>query len=242
MQQFKIKQGGFNEIRRMMIIRFIPMLIMLMVVVILINYYGPNADPETDVLPIALPIFLAAMAAGVYISIKRTKAQLDSYVITISENSITREQLYTPTISLYFNEIKEIVKQKNGSFTIKGSDANNPIGIFAQVENYEQLEASLNAILPITTTSKVSLLQGYQGLTGFATLGLMLALYTSQNKIIVVCSGVLISAGMIWSMIVIQKSKNLDNRIKKLSWVSILVLIQAIVITIYKVAGYSGTH
>jgi hypothetical protein len=39
-----------------------------------------------------------------------------------------------------FDDIKEIVKNRNGSFTIKGKDVTDAIFVPAQIENYAQLQ------------------------------------------------------------------------------------------------------
>lgn len=113
MQVFKIRQDGFKEIRKKMLLRSIPMLLIAGAVGIVISTMNSKqTEDDVNVLPIVIPLAVSALGFGLYSGINRLKASYESYTITIADNLITREQLNTPTISIYFNDIKEIIRLK----------------------------------------------------------------------------------------------------------------------------------
>jgi len=238
MQVFKIRQGGFTEIRKKILFRSVPMLLIggaVGIIVSTINSkHGAN---EVNILPIIIPLIGGALALGIYRGVKRQKTLFESYTLTITNNLVTREQLNTPIISIYFNEIKEIIKNKNGSFIIKGKEAVDLIGIPAQIDDYSQLETTLQQIKPIIVKDKVAFLDKYPSFAGLLTIGLMLCVYTVNNKIIVGLTGTALVALMLWSFIKIQKSKNVDSKTKQSVWLVLLVLASVITVMIYKLIG-----
>lgn len=239
MQVFKIRQDGYKEIRKIMLVISIPLVVISGAVGITIsNINSKQNENDVNVLPVVIPIAVLALGFGLYRGVNRQKALIESYTLTISNNHITREQLNTPTISIYFNDIKEIAKHKNGSFTIKGKETVDLIGIPIQIGDYSQLETALQQIQPIVVKGKGSFLGKYQSLTGLMTAGLMLCVYTVNNKIIVGLTGTVLVALMVWSSIKILSSKNVDYKMKRSFWWVLLVLASVIAVMIFKLTGH----
>lgn len=238
MQQFKIRQDGFKEIRKNTLLRSIPIFVILIIFIVVTGTINSrNKAEDINTLPFIIPIILGAASFGIYRGIKKQAALFASYTLSISNNLIRREQLNTPAISIYYNDVKEILKNKNGSFTIKGKVTSDLIGIPAQIDNYAQLEATLQNIKTITIKEKEPLLQKFPGILGIIMLGLMLCVYTVNNKIIVAVSGTIVTGLMLWSLLKIQHSKNVDHKTKRNSWLVLIVLISVIAITIFKLTG-----
>jgi hypothetical protein len=238
MQTFKIRQEGFKEIKKQMLIRTLPvMLIAVTTGVVISSINSKEKAADANILPIIIPLIAASVGFGLYRGVYKQKFLFESYALTITNNLITREQLNTPTISIYFNDIKEITKHKNGSFTVKGKETVDLIGIPAQIDDYSQLETILQQIQPIVVKDRASFLQKYQSLTGLLVVGLMLCVYTVNNKIIVGVSGSVLVALMVWSFIKIRGSKNVDNKTKRNIWWILIVLASVIAVTIFKLTG-----
>lgn len=238
MQVFKIRQDGFKEIRNKMLSRSIPMLLIAGAVGITISTINSKQkENDVNVLPIIIPVIAAALGFGIYRGVNRQKALFESYKLTITNNLITREQLNTPTISIYFNDIKEITKHKNGGVTIKGKETVDLIGIPEQIDDYLLLETALQQMHPIVVKDKVSFMEKYQSLTGLVTVGLMLCVYTVNNKIIVVLTGSTLVVLMVWSFIKIRSSKNVDSKTKRSVWCILLILASVIAVMIFKLTG-----
>ena len=77
-------------------------------------------------------IVLGALAFGLYRGVNRQKEIFDSYRLTLDNNAITRQQHKTPTITISNTDVIEIVKNSNGSFTLKGNSPVNVIGVPSQ--------------------------------------------------------------------------------------------------------------
>ena len=239
MQVFKIRQNGFKEIRKKILLRSIPTyLITVATVITIITVNSKQQDNEVNILPIFIPLMTAGIGFGIYRGLNRQKALFESYTLTITNNLITREQFNTPTISIYFNDIKEIVKHKNGSFTIKGKEAVDLIGIPVQIDDSSQLETALQQIHPIVVKDKVSFMEKYQSLTGLVTAGLMICVYTVNNKIIVALTGSALVTLLVWSFFKIRSSKNIDSKTKRTFWIITLVLASIIMVMFYKLTGH----
>lgn len=234
-EQYKIKAEGFGEIRKQIIIRTIPMGLIALAVGIGISVYNSDGqDNQVSVLPIVIPICLGALAFGISKGLNRQKLLFESYKLSISNDEIIREQTNTPTIRIPYSDINSIIKDDKGNFSIKGNKALDIIGVPSQIENYEQLEKLLNQILPIETKNQVSSNQKYQILSVLLTLGFMATIYISTNKFFVGISGTLLSGILIWSFIQVQRNKNIDNKTKRGSYLTILVLFSVIVTMIVK--------
>lgn len=237
MQIFKIRQNGFKEIQKQSLQRSIPLMIIAITAGISMSIFNAKPDMEKlNVLPIIIPIIVIAGGFGLYRGLNRQKSIFESYTLTITDNLITREQFNTPIISLYLNEITEIVKNKNSSFSVKGKNANDII-IPPQIESYEQLEQMLNKIRPLTSVAVVPFMERYPLVTVLATILLMVCVFTVTNKIIVALSGSILIAIFIWSYIKIRASKNIDTKTKKglrMIWV---VMASVILVMIMKLIG-----
>jgi hypothetical protein len=200
-----------------------------------INSKGKTTD--INILPFIIPVMALALGAGLYRGVNRQRALFESYTLTLTNNLITREQLNTPAISIYFNDIKEIAKNSKGEFTVKGKDATDIIIVPVQIENHHHLENALALIRSITTKSKAPFLEKYRTLLSLLTMGLMLCVYAVTNKVLVTLSGTLFIGIMLWGLIEIQKNKNIDNKTKRNSWVVLIVIISVIAVMVMKLSG-----
>lgn len=161
----------------------------------------------------------------------------ESFELQISDNLIARERLNTPTISIYLKDVQEVVKCKNGSFLVRGANANDLIIIPKQIDDYDQLETALAQIKPITAKSKKAVMQKIQALLVLVGVGLMICVNTANNKIIVAIAATGFTAIMIWNLVQTQKSKNIDYRTKRNRWVALLAVAAVIYLAVQKLTG-----
>lgn len=231
MEQFKIRQDGFKEIRKTMLIRVIPMSLLALVGGFVISHYNSNVQ-QSDLF--VIPLVLVVLVFGLRRGINRQREIFDSYVLTVDDNGIRREQHNTPTITISKADLSEITKNSNGSFTIKGNSSVNVIGVPAQIDDYERLERSLAEIRQISAKSSESLLQKFQLPLSMLTIGLMAAVYISKDKIIVGVSGTVLLVVLGYSFFEVQRNKNIDNKTKKGMWWLILVAASIAVVMYYK--------
>ena len=225
-----------------MLIRTLPiMLIAVTVGITISSINSKDKTAEVNVLPIIIPFIAVVVGFGLYRGVNRQKGLFESYQLTLTNNLITREQLNTPTISIYFNDIKEIVKNKNGSFIVKGKDPTDLIMIPAQIDNYSDLEKTLNEIKQIATQLDKSFLQKYSIALTMLTLGLMFCVYTLTNKIFVAVCGTILVGILSWSFYEVRKSKNIDAKTKRGMWWVLIVLASIIGVVIMKLFGVQKT-
>lgn len=179
---------------------------------------------------ITIPIIGAALGYGFVRAINRQKTIFETYILILGDNLITREQLNSPPVSIYFEDIGEIIKNKNGNFTIKGKDRKGIIYVPAQIENYQNLKSSLSQIMPLKEKSGL-FQQAYFIVITVLTIGLMMCVFTFTNKIVLGIAGTSLIGLLLWSFIAIRRNKSIDTETKSRSW-WILVIIVIVTIEI----------
>ncbi len=225
MAQFKIKEGSFEEMRKKMLKWLIPMaVIVLAIVVIGQKVRSRKDDADMYVLPITICVFTAFIVFSFYRLLAKQKKLFESYLLTIDDFMITRQQFNTPEISMSFNEVEEISKMKNGGFIIKGKYKGELIMVPKFMDRYDELEKMLSNIRPISENSNALKKLQYQSLIGIAAIPFMIIVMLSDNKIIVFVCGVLAIAISIWRFIRIQQSKNVDRGTKMKSYSSFIIM------------------
>lgn len=238
MEQFKIRKDGFREIRKAMLFKTAPIAIIALLVGLAIGYLNTDArQGEISVFPFVIPLLLGALGFGLYRGVNRQKEIFNSYILTLDNNCITREQHKTPTITISYTDISEIIKNSNGSFTIKGNSTENVIGVPSQIDDYEKLEKSLSEIGQILTIANESFIQKIRGLFSILTLGLMAAVYISKDKTIVGISGAVLLVVLGYSFFEVLRSKNIDGQTKRGIWWLILVAASIVGVMYFKLTG-----
>jgi hypothetical protein len=232
MRTFKYNAERFSELRKMIIIRSLLVLVPAVAVGLYIGLRG--AEPA--VLSIAIPVSIlgVTMASGFGLlrGIKRQRALYETYRLTVDENAVTREQQNTQTIRLLKSDITLITKNGNGSFTIKGKNPRDVIGIAPQIENYEELELLLRQMRPFSGPVHQPLLERYGRFLALGVLILFAAVFLSTSKTIVTLAGLVLVGLFVWSVIKVQKNKNIDAKTKR----SMYLVIFPIFMIIAKIA------
>lgn len=235
MEIFQNKEGGFGEVKKNLLIKQIPVLLIAVLGGVGMSYFSSSHGPDDiNVYPFVIVVCLGAAAFGFSRGLKTQKKNYESYTLTMGNNHVVREQSNTPPITLAFNDITTITKNMNGGFTIKGGSAMNTIVVSAQIEGYEKLERMLNEVKPITVQTSKTLLQRYAMVLPLVVIGLMAGVYVSYNKIIVAICGLSILALLGYSFYKIQTNSNIDYRTKKRMWWVIAVGISIVVGMYYK--------
>jgi hypothetical protein len=215
MRTFKYNAERFSELRKRIIIRAL----LVLVPAVAVGLYIGLSGAEPAVLSIAIPVSLfgaiVASGFGLRRGIKRQKALYETYRLTIDQNAVTREQQNTQTIRLPKSDITLITKNRNGSFTIKGKNPRDVIGIAPQIEAYEELELLLRQMRPFGGPVHQPLLERYGRFSGLGALLLFAAVFLSTSKTIVTLAGLVLIGLFVWSVIEVQKNKNIDAKTKR---------------------------
>jgi hypothetical protein len=238
-ETFKIRENGFDEIKKQLIIKSALFLLIAMSFAVVILFFNAKDKQELfDTLPFLLPIFLFSICYGTFKGLKRQKKLFQSYNLIFSENKVVREKFNTPTINIPFGEIKSISKDKKGGYAIKGKTAVETILIPAQIENYENLEVLFDQIKPIENFQQPTFDEKYRIPMMLLTMVSMVVVFVSFNKILVGVCCLIVSGLLIRSFIQIIKDKNMDSKTKRVGYYSLLVLVSVIAVTIMKITAF----
>ncbi len=233
MSQFKISEEQYRKFRRRFFAVYIPTIAVGVIAIIVANSYSSKGF-DFQVWAITIPIFLIYFSFIFYRILRRQRRILLSYTVTITDSGITREQDKTPTISISFMEIKEIIKTRKGVFVVKGLYRTDLIAIPKWLNETGELERELQALAPITTDKKDPLMIRYRSLLMLLAVGLYVCLYSVQNKVVIGASALVLSGLLGWSFYEIQTSKNVTTYAKRGSWVYLLIIASILYMTYIK--------
>lgn len=92
-----------------MLFRVVPLIVVATLVGLAIAHFNTKKDSDDfSMFPIFLPVIAIVVSTSVYRMLKQQKQLFESYVLSIDETSITREQRNTPTITISKWEVSEI--------------------------------------------------------------------------------------------------------------------------------------
>lgn len=235
MKVFKIREGGFKEIQKQILGRIIPFYVIIIIAAVLITTFGPaNKNGDTSTWPIMLPVMAAFLGFSYYRSISKQRTAFESYTLTISDITIICDQEGKPSISLYHSEVQAIYRNKNGSFSILGKYPTDIIVVPAQIEEYNELEATLQNIHPITANPHKTR-AARNMIVSLASITSMVAISISYNKIVVSICDIVFIAIAGWSIYSLQTNKAVDTRTKRRSLYTLLVVAAITYIAVLKV-------
>ena len=239
MKQYTLKPEAFKEIKKKILFKSLPLMLIALGVGFGISYFN-STNPENSLktLSFIIPAGIALIIFGIKRGTNQQKQLLESYTLTFAEDAVIREQKNTPTIRLAHSEIKEIIKDRSGSYLIKGQHLHSAIVVPIHIQDPDQLEEALQQIRPLSlANSSASLKNRLLSILPFAVLGLMAVVYISSNKLLVGICGTLLTASMLWSFVQIQRGKNYDRKTKRNSYWIALVLLSVIAVTIAKLSA-----
>lgn len=234
MEQFRIREDGFREIRQKMVARllfiFIPSFA---AAIIFVQLSAKPGDPDT--LPYVMPLLALVIGYSMYAALKKNRTSMESYSLTIGDASIVRVQSPLPDLHISFTDISRISKIRNGNIIIVGKHRDDMIIVYRQIESYDALEQRLQQLYPFTAPPAYSIFN--HPLFSLVVVAAMICFYAFQNKIVTAICGPALAGVMTWALISIQRNKNLDAKTRRLSWIVLLPLASIIYITILILTG-----
>jgi hypothetical protein len=233
MNVFKTQPEGFAIIRKQALTRFIPVMLLGVIVVGAANF-STTSGFDTDTLLFTIPIMLVAVAIGIFNGLKKRRRLFDSFSVEINEDTITRIQEDTPDLALNRLEISSISKDRNGTITVRGMSAYDIIQIPAGMERPDELEAALLRIMPFSEGAQRSLLERFGWITGVVAILLMMVIRFADNKAVVIAGGVALIALLIWGFMKAYRNKNVPEGYKRSIWIMLLLIVGVIVAILMK--------
>lgn len=238
MEVFKIREDAFKEIQQKIFLRTIATMAISVVLGISISVINTNTElVGYEYLLYLIPTILLIYSFSAYQVMNKQKKLFRTYTLSIGDNLITREQYDTPTVAIHYFEIKEIIKEKDETFTVRGEK--DVISIPKQIDNYAHLENTLGTIQTVVINDSVTFYQKYQGVMGLVSAALILCLYTVDNKVVIGITGMLFICLMIWSFIQGRRNYNGDSKTKRSIWYVLLALVFVINLMAHKLTGFS---
>lgn len=238
-EEFGITSAGIRIILRKTFNRVFPLVLVLILGGITIPILQEIKVGKKENLDVFDLIPVGIIALFLTISILRTKKRLEKiysgYSLTFENETITRTAPLMPTLTIPFKEITKVKKTAVGGFAIVGSSRLNTLFIPAQLENIERVEELLIAIPTVTITEKSTLLEKLGLPIVLSMLLLFGAFMLSDHPVIIISTGVTMCMVLIYSFIIVQKSKMYDRQTKNKSWISLLVLCSILATMYYRV-------
>ncbi len=216
--KFQLDLAQFGEFKKALLIRTIPLLLFPLIAVLIFN----RTDWTTAVFLIL--IFIVIITFVIRNAIKKQRKAWETFELLIDDTKIERNQQGFPGISITKTDIVEAIEAKNGSITLMTRPKANSIIIPFSVQNKVVLKEVISTFTTIREVKKnYGLLLSYGG----AILGLVLffSFMLSTNFYLTISSGLVLFSLCIWGFIATQRNKNIDKKVKRSSYVIIILLI-----------------
>src|SRR4051812_4721335 len=122
MEQFRLKGNAFKAVKRKWILGYYPVTLLGSAALILRFLTRLDRDWFSWPLFTGLMVLAAAFFAwAVYEKLQAERVACDDFVLTINDDTITREKFGADTITIGFNEITRIYTASDGSLIIMRS-------------------------------------------------------------------------------------------------------------------------
>lgn len=237
-EEFRVSEQGIKDIKKKALVKALPIALLALATGLFASWFNSNTEHSIDAIGwsdlMIVPIILGVLAFSFFRAFKRQTKLLKSYRIVLKESVIVREQFDTPTIAIPYDEITSIKKVSSGAMVVQGKSSTESIVVYHYLEGLDRLEAFLSKTKPITKAKNWPILLPIMVVSA---LGSMAAVYLSNNKWVVGISGTSLTLFLVYSIYAIRRSKNIDQRIKRSVWWTLLVIFSVVVITCYKLFG-----
>jgi len=152
-KQFVTDAGRFNEVRNKVLKLVVPILFLIAVFFTTMTAVMSKHLNVAGLIIFVLVLFIL-YAIPIYIGLLKRRKIYESFRLIIDNNTITREQINSPTVIISQSDIKKIIKKANGNIVIKSSFSS--ITVPAQIQNYSELQELLDR-LPINTDNNLTI-------------------------------------------------------------------------------------
>jgi len=238
MKRYKNKPEGFSELRKQILSKTIPMMALIVLGSLAISYFSHDGFKEGLTVILAYTGLIAVVLIfSTFRSIKQQQAVFNSFELAISDDYLLRKQQGLADKTIFFIDIETITETEKGFLGIKGATTDDSIFLSPYLDGYDEVKNILQGVKPINIQQTKSFLAKYQWVGVLAVCGLMAAVYTSNNKIIVGISGVLLICFLVWGFYKTRTSSLVDQRIKSRAWMIWVVILSMALIVYYKVFG-----
>jgi len=199
----------------------------------------PWWPPDSTTLLSAGLVLVILVASRFYTSSKAL-ATFRSYVLTIENDLITREQKGLPERSIHRTEITAILKYKSGDILIKSKYPDQNIGVSRYIENAEALEKHLGEFMPVEDDVALSTAAKYRWYIMLAVLAAIACIFLSSNRWLVGAGGIALLVYFIWGVFSVVRDKSIDRTVKRKSILIAIFVLWILVIAAAKIWEFDG--
>lgn len=218
--QFRIQQNGFEEIRAKLLTRLIASGGLIIGFSMLICYLNCSAGKDNPYLIVVSAILITALFSFLLTrSMRIQKKLLKSYVLTVENGFIVREQSNTPTIAFSYEDVGSITRTFAGGFLIHCPATDEVIVVPAQIDHRPELERLLSTIRSITPQQGSRLWISVRPYVAPVVIALLFGMFTADPQWLVLISGLFLLPLVGYAFVSMQQSRVLPKGLKRLSWV-----------------------
>lgn len=231
--QYKNSTAGFVKLRKQTLKRAIIISLIAMTAALIITHQTEkNEDLIAQLFSIAVIIGIIIFA--ILKAIKTQEDIYNSFVLTLTDTNISSFQKNLGVATIPFENITQISENKHG-LTIKGNNKSVTMIISPSIENYDEIKNHLQCIHSIIPQVSQNIFDKNPILSSAFLLCIMIAVFTSNNKITVGICGTVLLVVMIFCLYKIQTSNLIGRDVKIKSWWLLVVIASVIAIIYYKV-------
>jgi hypothetical protein len=227
MAEYKIKEEDKKVILKKHLLKTLPILITAIIFGMVISFFQIN---DTNLfLKIIIPVILLAglsLFIGLKFGLKLYKENHVNIIYKIENNIFTMLKKGKDFITFDKEKINKIEQYKDKSIIIFLKDKNK-ILLNDKIENYDELIEEIKNIQQIIFIENKKP-GNLQIISAVIMLALMAAFYISPNRLIMICSGILICIILLFSFIRIIFNKYIDKKIKICMMVVFFVIYEII--------------
>ncbi|OOQ60324.1 hypothetical protein [Mucilaginibacter pedocola] len=238
MPQYKNKPEGFGAVKSQLYRKGLPVMLIALVTGLSISYATQKGVAEEMYTTMFTILFFAVVLAfSFWRALQKQKAVYNSYLLTIDDGYIVKEQATLNTGRLKLGLIEIIEQDEFGNLFVSDAQKQSIVVVSANIESYAEVKELLGAFKPITTRKKINIFQKYWFVTVSVPCILMVVVYISDSKIIVAAAGIPLIAVMIWGIYKIRTNKHFANKSKPSIWMLLIVILSITAMVYYKLFG-----
>ena len=223
MKAYTLEPSGFVTVKRQIIVRTI----ILGTIAGSISLYVVSMRSSLAVLAVTALVGATAGSFGVFQAIRKQRQGWLSWQLLLDEESVTRKQSSLTDMEIQSAEITAVSELSDGTITIHTSRSDRAISIPTSIQDREEIRAHLNGWKEIRRLADRrwmnQVLIGIFAAVGFATV------WMSETIIVVVPTGLVLIAALLWGLVTMVSSTQIDSRTKRLSWLVLLPLFSIVV-------------
>jgi phosphatidylglycerophosphate synthase len=165
-------------------------------------------------------VISVVMILGYFYDLRKERRRLLSYILTIDEQSIIREEFNTPTIQILI---------------IKSCQKEDVISIHPKTDNYDVLEDLLNQVKEVELSTAVSFMKKFELLFILLAITAMGFIFNSNVKLSLLIAGLVFVIFSIWSYNDIKSDKNVDMETKRYNNLSLVGLFLVVLLLLFAI-------